>query len=304
MKIGLLLDLAECTNAATVARVAQQAESVGFDSLWMFEDEPFPARTAHMRTAYDGSLPAADARVHNAMQALAIAGDQTDRIDSHQLAEHPLLRPLAVRAERASIETHAPGRVAVCLGRYGRHEFRVVASLLSRSDSPASEFVSALRTLRDGSGFHGEYFFIPRSRNTAPVSVPAAHPLYLTAFAPAAVQRPVVLLRGAEPTASATHSALDSLRELRRDGNFGVVVRASIVSSIEPLPAGRALFHGSIEQCNRTSSLPTRLARPDRARPLHDSPGHSLDELLSRISRVIALVPVESRVSESVAAAA
>ena len=110
MKIGLLLDLAEYTNAATVARVAQQAESVGFDSLWMFEDEPFPARTAHMRTAYDGSLPAADARVHNAMQALAIAGDQTDRIElGISLPNIPFYSPLAVAQSVASIETHAPG---------------------------------------------------------------------------------------------------------------------------------------------------------------------------------------------------
>ena len=129
--------------------------------------------------------------------------------------------------------------------------------------------------------------------------------LYLTAFAPAAVQRPVVLLRGAEPTASATHSALDSLRELRRDGNLGVVVRASIVSSIEPLPAGRALFHGSIEQLQSDIIATYAAGAAQIVFDLsHDSPGHSLDELLSRISRVIALVPVESRVSESVAAAA
>jgi alkanesulfonate monooxygenase SsuD/methylene tetrahydromethanopterin reductase-like flavin-dependent oxidoreductase (luciferase family) len=104
--------------------------------------------------------------------------------------------------------------------------------------------------------FHGKHFTVPRSIIGAkPVQKPHP-PIYLAAFAPAALKRAAVLANGWMPIAiplDGMAAMIAQLRQFAKDAgrdpqSLEVIVGANISLSEKPLGADRAIFTGSEDQ--------------------------------------------------------
>lgn len=256
LRVGFVLsDALTLSSPAAIGQVAEQVEAADFDSLWVMAREIFPVHTPGLNTVYDGSLPGPDEAICCPIQALAIAAHATQRIKlGISLPNVPFYSPVAIGGSLAALDVLSNGRVQVGLGLGSTaDEFAYVTSALSRADSPAAEFVRAVDTIwaHGETSFHGDYYTIPRATGCKASQQRPHPPIYLTAFALAAVQRPAVLLRGGSavtlPPAAA--NPLAALRDLPEDSvGAGVVVRAQLQISDRPLGADRALFSGSASQ--------------------------------------------------------
>jgi hypothetical protein len=255
MRVGFVLpDITELAGPEAIDQIARAAESLDYDSLWVTERELFPAHVPEKNTVYDGRLPEASEPVRCPFQSLAIAARGTRRIRlGVSLPNVAFYSPIAVAGSMATLDVLSGGRVEFGLGLgSSADEFQFVAATLARPDSPAGEFVRVLDTIwacRDRE-YRGDYYVIPRAAScAAPVQRPHP-PVYLTAFAPAAVQRPAVLLRGGSPVVVPAASAdpLFSLGDLPGFAVQGIGVRALVQLHDEPLGRDRALFAGSRAQ--------------------------------------------------------
>jgi alkanesulfonate monooxygenase SsuD/methylene tetrahydromethanopterin reductase-like flavin-dependent oxidoreductase (luciferase family) len=257
MRVGLVLMNAGETNSYdTLGQIARHAEAIGYDSLWVTEREPFPIVAESQRSIPSGILPTSRQPIALPIEALAVAAVQTETIQlGISLPNIPFYSPLTVGQSLAALDILSNGRVQVGLGIGSTpDEVGLVTDALSRPGTPAAEFLRVLKTVWSGGEieYHGDHYVIPRcSCGVTPIQRP--HPaVRLTAFAPAAVQRPAQLLRGGAPlfpsvSADAMAGALRSvalpvaLSAMTTD----IVARAVVQLAGSPLGEGRAMFAGS-----------------------------------------------------------
>lgn len=299
MRVGLgLLNAGETSSYASLSRVAQHAESLGYDSLWVTEREPFPLVAQHPCPVFTGEVTVSRKGIDCTLDALAIAAITTERIrPGANLPNVPFYSPIDVGQSLTALDVLSDGRVQVGLGLgWSTLEFQTVATALSRPDSPASEFVHVLRTIWGGNrdGFSGEHYVIPRSVTAAtPIQGPYL-PIVLTAFAPAAVQRPVTLLRGGSPLSAALSSEemADALLGLDQVGGFEFVVRAVVKLTDGPIGESRAMFAGSLAQIRDDIEFAHELGAAEIQFDLSQMRiGHDGAEAFDLIARLRDLVP-------------
>lgn len=310
MRLGLgLMNAGESSSYASLSRVAQQAEALGYDSLWVTESEPFPLAAHAQHPVFTGELIVSRKGIASTFEALAVAAVHTSTIRlGISLPNVPFYSPIAVGQSLAALDVLSDGRVQVGLGLgWSASEFETVRSGLSRPDSPASEFVRALRTVWDcrAKGFTGGHYVIPRSAcKTEPVQQPHP-PVVLTAFAPAAIQPSAMLLRGGSPLSAVLSSEemAEALQSVAQPvvGQFGtaeLVVRAVIRLTNGPLGESRAMFTGSLDQIRDDIAFVHSVGAAELQIDLSQMPAdrenaHPFD-LMSRLSD---LVPATMRMS-------
>jgi alkanesulfonate monooxygenase SsuD/methylene tetrahydromethanopterin reductase-like flavin-dependent oxidoreductase (luciferase family) len=104
--------------------------------------------------------------------------------------------------------------------------------------------------------FHGKFFSLPRSViNAKPVQKPHP-PIYIAAFAPAALKRVATMANGWHPTgvpiAGMAHmfGAIRQMAEAagRDSSELKMIVRANLYLTDKPIEKDRGLFAGSREQ--------------------------------------------------------
>ncbi|HEX5166457.1 MAG TPA: LLM class flavin-dependent oxidoreductase [Thermomicrobiales bacterium] len=256
MRVGLgLLNAGETSRYSSLAHVAQHAEALGYDSLWVTERDPFPLASHSRAGAFTGELHLSRKPIDSTLDALAIAAINTDRIRlGVSLPNIPFYSPTEVGESLAALDVLSDGRVQVGLGLgWTPADFVRVSLALADRQTPASEFVRAMRAVWDGLsvGFTSEYYSMPAARGViTPVQRPSL-PVMLTAFAPAAVQPPAMLLRGGSPLMAAMSSEemAESLRVVTgRSRELGLVVRAVVRLTDGPIGESRAMFTGSAGQ--------------------------------------------------------
>jgi hypothetical protein len=128
----------------------------------------------------------------------------------------------------------------------------MISDALNRPETPAGEFVRALETVFSGynTGFRGDYFIVPNERTASKFSCRHRQlPVALTAFAPAAVQPPAMLLRGGSPllVVDCCDEMADALAAVE-PGRFDLTVRAVLRPTDGPVGESRSMFAGSLEQ--------------------------------------------------------
>jgi alkanesulfonate monooxygenase SsuD/methylene tetrahydromethanopterin reductase-like flavin-dependent oxidoreductase (luciferase family) len=250
-----LLNAGETSRYSSLAHVAQHAEALGYDSLWVTERDPFPLASHSRAGAFTGELHLSRKPIDSTHDALAIAAINTDRIRlGVSLPNIPFYSPTEVGESLAALDVLSDGRVQLGLGLgWTPADFVRVSLALADQQTPASEFVRAMRAVWDGLsvGFTSEYYVMPAARGiVTPVQRPSP-PVMLTAFAPAAVQPPAMLLRGGSPLMAAMSSEemAESLQVVARQATgLPFVVRAVVRLTDGPIGEARALFTGSTEQ--------------------------------------------------------
>jgi probable F420-dependent oxidoreductase len=165
LRFGLHLPSAQPgANADDILGVAQSAESLGFDSVWMF-DHLFTPTNLGSRYPYsrDGSygISATDPF----FDPIALYGVMAGATGSIRIGTGVVVgayrHPIVLGKMLATVENFAPGRIVLGLGRgWMQEEFEALGVSFERRGARLEEYVRALRAIWSGeaSAFEGEFY--------------------------------------------------------------------------------------------------------------------------------------------------
>lgn len=262
MRVGF--NLPQIGPAATpklIVRAAQRAEALGYDTLWVWERVLYPVKpqTPYPASA-DGSLPEVFKHAMDPVGLLTFAAAHTSRIGlGTSVLDIPYYNPVMLARQLTTLDVLSGGRLRVGLGLgWSKDEFDAVGVPMRERGRRADEFIQVLKAVwtTDPAEFKGKYYHVPRSIiGLKPVQKPHP-PIYLAAFAPAALKRAATLANGWNPVGlpmDAMAQMIAGLREMgkgagRDPAALEVVVRANLHLTPKPLGADRWIFSGSLEQ--------------------------------------------------------
>jgi probable F420-dependent oxidoreductase len=220
---------------------------------------PVKPRTQYPVTP-DGSLPQVYKRVLDPLDVLTFVAAHTTRIGlGTSVLDIPFYNPVTLARRLTTLDILSNGRLRAGFGLgWSADEFEAAGANPKERGARADEFLAALKTIwtEDPVEFHGNYFTVPRSIIGAkPVQKPHP-PIYLAAYAPAALKRAAALANGWMPIAiplEGMAAMIAQLRQFAKDAgrdpqSLEVIVGANISLSEKPLGADRAIFTGSEDQ--------------------------------------------------------
>jgi probable F420-dependent oxidoreductase len=195
MRLGFCLPQhGRAAGPEALVSVAQRAEALGFESLWVAErllwpldpQTPYPASS-------DGRLPEGAKCQLDPLESLTFVAAHTSRVRlGTSVINLPFHNPLVLARRFATLDVLSGGRACVGLGNgWSADEFEAVGVAAQGRGKRIDEALTILKAVwtDDPIEFEGEFFRIPRSF-VQPKPVQKPHPpIYYAAFAPAAMRR-------------------------------------------------------------------------------------------------------------------
>jgi len=199
MKLGIALpQLGEWATPENIIKVAQGAEELGYNSLWMLERLLWPINP---KSPYpitpDGSLPDQYQYVLDPIVTLAYAAASTKsiRIGTSVLIM-PYHMPVMLAKQLATLDVLSGGRFDCGLGLgWSEDEYEVSNTPFKNRGDRGDEFLKCLKVLwtEQEPEFHGKFYHVPKSKvNPKPLQKPHP-PITIGGFNPRAFQRAATL---------------------------------------------------------------------------------------------------------------
>ena len=190
MKVGITLPQAgQQATRENVIHMAQNAESEGFDSLWVFERLLWPInpQTPYPATP-DGSLPNEYQIMLDPLETLTYVAAKTNKIALGTSVMDILFHSPVMLARRfATLDVLSEGRAIAGLGiGWSKDEYQASNIPFKDKGERANEFLQALKRIwtDDVVEFKGKYYNIPASK-IGPKPVQKPHPpIYMGGFSP------------------------------------------------------------------------------------------------------------------------
>lgn len=190
MKIGLVLPQAgQQATRENVIQMAKNAESEGFDSLWVFERLLWPInpKTPYVATP-DGSLPIEYQIMLDPLETLTYVAANTNKIALGTSVIDMLFHNPVILARRlATLDILSEGRSIAGFGiGWSKDEYQASNIPFQNRGKRADEFVQVLNRIwtDDVVEFKGKYYSIPASK-IGPKPIQKPHPpVYLGGFSP------------------------------------------------------------------------------------------------------------------------
>jgi probable F420-dependent oxidoreductase len=178
MKIGVSTRVS--SQAMDVAAIAQKAESLGFESLWLPEHGVIPV---HVTTRYqgspDGSIPPSMSDMGDPFIGLARASAVTKTIKlGTGICLVPERNPLLLAKEIATLDHLSNGRFLFGIGAgWLQEETEIMGGNFARRWSQTREAVLAMKELwtKEEAEYHGRFYDFPPVRSF-PKPVQKPHP--------------------------------------------------------------------------------------------------------------------------------
>jgi probable F420-dependent oxidoreductase len=261
MEIGVALPhLGASITPALLVRMAQEAEQLGFASLWAGERLLRPRR--YVPFGYPpAAMPDFFTCCFDPLETLTYVAAVTQRIKLGSSVLVPFFHTPVVLARRiATLDHFSQGRLIVGLGQgWLKDEFEAANVSFRRRGSGLEDYVGALRACWGPDPVHyaGRFYTIIESDIGPKPIQPGGPPVLFGVGAPAAVARAARLADGLNPIAQDWRSLERTLsayramvREVGRDPQqMLIVVRANHpVSLREPRASPRPPLSGSLEQ--------------------------------------------------------
>ncbi len=262
MRLGFNLpNIGPAASPSAVKEVAQRAEALRYDSLWVTERLVYPLnpQTPYPATP-DGSLPEQYKRVLDPIETLTFAAAHTSRIAlGTSILDIPYYNPVVLARRLTTLDVLSGGRLRVGFGLgWSKDEFDVVGASLKDRGLRADEFLTVLKMIwtTDPVEFHGNYYQIPRSV-IGPKPIQKPHPpIYLAAFAQPALKRAATMANGWNPvglSADQMRPMISQLKEMakaagRDPGQIEVIVRGNLLITPKPLGQDRWILTGTLDQ--------------------------------------------------------
>ena len=178
MKIGVNMTLS--SHSIDVAVLAQKAESLGFESLWLPEHPIIPV---HVTTRYqgsaDGAIPPSMSDMADPFLGLARASAVTTAIKlGTGICLVPERNPLLLAKEIATLDRFSHGRFLFGIGAgWLQEETEIMGGDFAHRWSQTREAILAMKELwsKDEAEYHGTFYDFPPVRS-APKPVQQPHP--------------------------------------------------------------------------------------------------------------------------------
>jgi len=262
MRIGYAIgNIGPIGTADAIAKTAQRAESLGYDSLWTVERLLWPVAP---RTPYgvtpDGHLPEEYKYVLDPLDTLTFAAGITKKIAlGTSVLDMPFYNPTVFARRLTTIDILSNGRLRVGLGLgWSEDEMEAAGSSLKQRGARADEFIAVLKAIwgHDPVEFQGKFYRVPKSYiSQKPVQKPHP-PIYLAAFAPPALQRLATTADGWNPVMippAGMAQMFDGIKQMakaagRDPSKLQLIVRGNVILSEKPLGTDRTLFSGTFDQ--------------------------------------------------------
>lgn len=188
MKVGITLPQAgQQATSENVIHMAQNAESEGIDSLWVFERLLWPInpQTPYPATS-DGSLPNEYQIMLDPLETLTYVAANTNKIALGTSVMDILFHNPVMLARRfATLDVLSEGRTIAGLGiGWSKDEYQASNIPFKDKGERANEFLQALKRIwtDDVVEFKGKYYNIPASK-IGPKPVQKPHPpIYMGGF--------------------------------------------------------------------------------------------------------------------------
>ena len=190
MKIGLVLPQAgQQATRENVIQMAKNAESEGFDSLWVFERLLWPInpQTPYVATP-DGSLPIEYQIMLDPLETLTYVAANTNKIALGTSVIDMLFHNPVILARRlATLDILSEGRSIAGFGiGWSKDEYQASNIPFQNRGKRADECIQVLKRIwtDDVVEFKGKYYSIPASK-IGPKPIQKPHPpVYLGGFSP------------------------------------------------------------------------------------------------------------------------
>jgi probable F420-dependent oxidoreductase len=262
MRIGFVLpQVGPAASPQAVVHVAQRAEALGYDGLWVTERLLYPLKpqTPYAATP-DGSLPEPYKYVLDPLETLTFAAAHTQRIAlGTSVLDMPFYNPVLLARRLTTLDVLSGGRLRIGFGQgWSKDEYEAVGISPRGLGRRGDEFIQVLKTIwtTDPVEFHGHYFHVPKSI-IQPKPVQKPHPpIYLAAFSPGALKRAATLANGWNPTGMPLDGMTQMMATLRsmaqaagrNPAALEIVVRANLSITPQPLGKERWIFSGAPDE--------------------------------------------------------
>lgn len=205
MKIGIMMF--PTRHPVDVAVVAQQAEALGFDSLWVGEHPIMPVQsTSPFPGSPDGKIPESYSWFVDPFVALARASAVTTTLKlGTGITLVPERHPLLLAKEIATLDYFSQGRFIFGIGAgWHKEETEIMGGTFAHRWTQTREALEAMQALwaNEAAEYHGTYYDFPLVRSF-PRPVQRPHPpIFLGGSATQVFQRTVAYGNGWMPTRS------------------------------------------------------------------------------------------------------
>ena len=262
MRVGYALgNIGPIGTPDNLIRIAHHAESLGYESLWAVERLLWPVKP---QTPYpvtpDGLLPKEYQNVLDPLEALTFVAAHTKKIKlGTSVLDLPYYNPVILARRLTTLDVLSGGRLRVGLGLgWSKDEFDATGAELKDRGARADEFLQVLTAIWTANPveFSGRFYRVPKSV-IGPKPVQKPHPpVYMAAFAPAAMQRLARFADGWNPVGvplEAMRQMFDGIKGMakaagRDPARLELVVRANVEIRDTPAGENRMVFTGTLGQ--------------------------------------------------------
>ena len=205
MNIGISLFSGQ--QPVDVAVVAQKAEALGFDSLWLGEHPVIPVHSSSPAPGSSGgSIPAFYSQLVDPFVALARASAVTTTLKlGTGITLVPERNPLLLAKEVATLDYFSKGRFLFGIGAgWNKEETEIMGGNFTHRWTQTREAIEAMKALwaNEAAEYHGTYYDFPLVRSfPRPVQQPHP-PIFLGGVAQQVFKRIVAYGNGWMPTRS------------------------------------------------------------------------------------------------------
>lgn len=260
MELGVALPTSGAlASPANIARVAQEAERLGYDALWTYERLLRPYAELPQPGGPPRRIPESYRLTYEPLETLSYVAALTDRIKLGTSVVDALLHAPVVLARRfATLDQFSGGRAIAGLGQgWMPQEFETANVPMRRMGAGMDEVVAAMRACwgPDPVEFQGRFYRIAQSE-VNPKPVQPTIPILIGAMSPGGVERAARIADGLNPIAFSEDALVGVAASFRaaalaagRDpATLTVVARANVPMTSDPLGDDRPFLGGSPRQ--------------------------------------------------------
>jgi probable F420-dependent oxidoreductase len=239
---------------------AKRAEDLGFDSLWVLDRILWPVSPRVPYPIGDGSLPVKYKNVLDPLETLTFAAAHTHHIAlGTSVLNLPWYNPVLLARQLTTLDVLSAGRLRIGFGTgWSPDEYEAAAAPWEERGKRADELIQALKKIwtTDPVEFQGKYYRIPKSF-IGPKPVQKPHPpMYMAAYAPAAMKRVASEANGWFPVGiplSGVGPMFEGIKGVAKDAGrdpsaLTLIVRANVEIHNTPIEKERGDFTGTLEQ--------------------------------------------------------
>jgi len=262
MRLGFALpQLGPAAGPDALIAVAQRAEALGYDDLWVLDRLLWPiVPRAPYPAMPDGHLPECYKRVLDPFGTLTFVAAHTSRIGlGTSVLNAPYYNSALLARQLTSIDVLSKGRLRIGFGTgWSPDEYEAVGVPIEERGKRAYEVVRALKAIwtTDPVSVDGKYSRIANSIIALkPVQKPHP-PIYFAAYTPSAMRRVARIANGWMPAGipvEGMRQMFASIQQMaeqagRDPGALAMIVRANVMFADKPLGAERGVFAGTPQQ--------------------------------------------------------